>query len=98
MNPNTHRSETTIDKTSGRLTLPTDAAVLGIDGERATHYYSQAANRIIVVDTADLVRRYHLRHHSLLTWVTYVSVESGWRDLCDAEWFLERLVEALVRR
>ena len=98
MYSDTHRSDTTIDKTNGRLELPNDAAVLGTDGERATLYFSRAANRIIVVDTADLVRRYDLRHHSLLTWVTYVSVEWGWHDLNRAEWFLERIAETVVGR
>lgn len=98
MHTNTHWSETTTDGTNGRLTLPTDVTVLGTDGEHATHYYSRAMNRVIVVDTADLVRRYDLGDHSLLTWVVYVSLETGWHELDDAEWFLDCLAEALMWR
>ena len=90
-------SETTTDKTNGRLELPADASVLGTDRRRAIHYYSRATNQIVVVDTADLVNRYDLSRHSLLTWVTYIALECGWHDLDDAEWFLDRLAEALVR-
>jgi hypothetical protein len=71
--------------------------MLGTDRRRASHYYSRATNQIVVVDTADLVTRYDLGRHSLLTWVTYVALECGWYELDDAEWFVDRLAEALVR-
>ena len=94
----THRSETTTDKTNGRIELPTDATLLGTDGKRATHYYSRSRNRVIVIDTADLVTRYDLRHRSLLTWVTYIALADGWHELTNPNWFVERLAEAVVDR
>ena len=97
MPTDTHWSETTTDKTNGRLALATDATVLGTDGERATHYYSRAANRITVIDTADLVRRYDLGDYSLLAWVTYVSAERGWHELDCAERFLDRLATLMCQ-
>jgi len=98
MNADTHRSETTTDKTDGRLELPSDATVLGTDGTRATHYYSHETNQVVIVDTRDLVIRYDIGPQSLLAWVTLVASTCGWRDLSHAEWFLELLAEGLVGR
>lgn len=98
MNQFTTQSKTTTDKTNGHLELPADAGILGTDGERATHYYSQTANTVIVVDTADLVERHELRDCSLLTWVTYIAHDRGWRELPEAERFLELLADAVIRR
>lgn len=71
--------------------------MLGTDRRRATHYYSRATNQVVVVATADLVNRYNLGRHSLLTWVTYIALNCGLHALDDAKWFLELLAEALVR-
>ena len=98
MNADTHRSETTTDKTNGLLELPADAGVLGTDGLRSTHYYSRETNQVIIVDTRDIVTWYDLGRHSILTWVTVVASICGWRDLSHAEWFLELLAEGVVGR
>lgn len=89
------RSDKTTDKTNGRLELPTDAVVLGTDGDRATHYYSRSTNTVTVIDTADLVHYHDLGTHSLVAWVTIIAQECGWRDLRNAEWFLEILADTV---
>jgi hypothetical protein len=98
MNQFTTQSKTTTDKTNGQLELPADAGILGTDSDRATHYYSQTANTVVVVDTADLVERHELGAYSLLTWVTYIAHERGWRELREAEQFIELLADAVIRR
>jgi len=92
----TRHHDTTRTNRSDRLGLPADATVLGTDGHRATHYYSETANTIVVVDAAGLVdRRWSLGERSLTAWVVHIALERGWDDLRDAEAFLERVAESL---
>jgi hypothetical protein len=92
----TRYHDTTRTNRSDRLGLPADATVLGTDGHRATHYYSEAANTVVVVDAADLIdRRWSLAESSLTAWVVHIALERGWDDLRHAEAFLERVAEAM---
>ena len=89
------RSERATDKTDSRLDVPTDAVVLGRDRDGATHFFSRSTNTITVVGTLDLNQRYDLSAHSLATWVTVIAQECGWRNLSNAEMFVEILAETV---
>jgi hypothetical protein len=79
-----------------RLDLPEDTVRLGTDGKHGTHFYSRAANTVVVVDSADLIaRRQQLADRSLTAWVTYVATEHGWRELRHAESFVEMPANSL---
>ena len=92
----TRHHDTTRTDVSDRLGLPADATILGTDGHGATHYYSETANTIVVVDAADLIdRRWSLGERSLTAWVVHIALERGWDDLRHAEAFLERVAESL---
>lgn len=89
------RSEEATDKTDSRLDVPADAVVLGKDRHGATHFFSRDTNTVTVVDTIDLIQRYDLSSHSLVTWVTVIAQECGWRDLSNAEMFVEILADTV---
>lgn len=92
------RSGRTIDRTDSRLDIPADAVVLGRDRQGALHLFSRNTRSITVVDTAELIQRYDLTSHSLDTWVTIIAQDPGWRDLYNAEMFLEILADTVGAR
>ena len=64
----TRHHGTTSTDAGARLGLPADATLLGTDGRKAAHYYSETANTIVVVDSADLIgQRWSPGEHSLTT-------------------------------
>lgn len=89
------RSETIADTTDSRPDIPTDAVVLGIDRQGATHLFSRGTETVILVATTDLIERFDLSNHSLASWVTITAQECGWRDLRDAEMFVEILADTV---
>lgn len=92
------RSERATDKTNGRVDLPTDAVVLGRDRQGALHLFSRDMRTITVLDTPESVQRYDLSSHSLDTWVTIIAQDPGWRDLSNAEMFVEILADTVGAR
>jgi hypothetical protein len=95
----TRHHDTTSTDAGARLGLPADATLLGTDGRKAAHYYSETANTVVVVDSADLIdQRWSLGDRSLTAWVVHVALEYGWDDLRNAEAFLERVATSLEVR
>lgn len=81
-----------------RLDIPTDAVVLGTDRQGTIHLFSRSTDTILLVETTDLIERVDLSAHSLVAWITITAQECGWRELRNAEMFVEILAENVEMR
>lgn len=62
--------------------LPSDATVLGVDGEKALHFYSNRADKVVVQCYSGAIeRREELDGRHLEEWVAYVAEARGWETL-----------------